>query len=65
MSSHAERHGHLDATAGREIVYCHACASEWYRDEDGLTCPECRGEITEIVRLVQIRCMPRLLTMDI
>ncbi|KAG8676102.1 hypothetical protein FPOAC1_002098 [Fusarium poae] len=49
MSSHAERHGHLDATAGREIVYCHACASEWYRDEDGLTCPECRGEITEII----------------
>ncbi|UZP34657.1 hypothetical protein NXS19_002473 [Fusarium pseudograminearum] len=49
MSSHAERHGHLDATAGREVVYCHACANEWYRDEGGLTCPECRGEITEII----------------
>jgi hypothetical protein len=47
--SHAERHGHLDATAGREVVYCHACVAEWYRDENGLTCPECHGEITEIV----------------
>lgn len=54
MSSHAERHGHLDATAGREVVYCHACAGEWYRDENGLTCPECHGEITEIV------CFPTL-----
>ncbi|KAF4340321.1 RING finger [Fusarium beomiforme] len=49
MSSHAERHGHLDATTGREVVYCHACAGEWYRDESGLTCPECHGEITEII----------------
>ncbi|KAF5025482.1 hypothetical protein F66182_2458 [Fusarium sp. NRRL 66182] len=49
MSSHDERHGHLDATAGRDVVYCHACAGEWYRDEHGLTCPECHGEITEIV----------------
>ncbi|RGP76778.1 ring finger [Fusarium longipes] len=49
MSSHAERHGHLDATAGREVVYCHACANEWYRDEGGLICPECHGEITEII----------------
>jgi hypothetical protein len=47
--SHAERHGHLDATAGRKVVYCHACVAEWYRDENGLTCPECHGEITEIV----------------
>jgi Zn finger protein HypA/HybF involved in hydrogenase expression len=51
MSSEVERHGHLDATAGREVVYCHACANEWYRDENGLTCPECQGEITEIVSL--------------
>jgi E3 ubiquitin-protein ligase RNF115/126 len=49
MSSHAERHGHLDATAEREVVYCHACANEWFRDEDGLTCPDCHGEITEII----------------
>ncbi|KAH7198585.1 uncharacterized protein B0J16DRAFT_41670 [Fusarium flagelliforme] len=49
MSSEVERHGHLDATAGREVVYCHACANEWYRDENGLTCPECHGEITEII----------------
>ncbi|WZH47367.1 RING finger [Fusarium acuminatum] len=49
MSSPGERHGHLDATTGRDVVYCHACAGEWYRDENGLTCPECQGEITEII----------------
>ncbi|KAF5002347.1 hypothetical protein FGRMN_358 [Fusarium graminum] len=49
MSSPGQTHGHLDATAGREVVYCHACAGEWYRDENGLTCPECQGEITEII----------------
>jgi Zn finger protein HypA/HybF involved in hydrogenase expression len=41
--------GHLDATGDREVVYCHACAHEWYRDEHGLICPSCQGEITEIV----------------
>ncbi|KPM37106.1 hypothetical protein AK830_g9463 [Neonectria ditissima] len=52
MSSHdAERgqHGHLDATAGRDVVFCHACSNEWYRDSHGLECPRCGGEITEII----------------
>ncbi|KAJ0126899.1 Xylosidase/arabinosidase [Fusarium oxysporum f. sp. albedinis] len=40
---------HLDATGDREVVYCHACAAEWYRDEHGLTCPACQGDIIEIV----------------
>ncbi|CZR62271.1 related to COP1-interacting protein CIP8 [Phialocephala subalpina] len=40
---------HLDATGPREVVFCHQCANEWYRDEHGLTCPRCAGEIIEIV----------------
>ncbi|KAL5603819.1 hypothetical protein FOVSG1_006569 [Fusarium oxysporum f. sp. vasinfectum] len=44
-----QTHIHLDATAGREVVYCHACANEWYRDQNGLICPECHGEVAEIV----------------
>lgn len=47
----ASRNTHLDATSGREVVYCHACAREWYRDErpDTLACPGCHSEATEIV----------------
>jgi hypothetical protein len=40
---------HLDATGDREVVYCHSCSHEWYRDEHGLECPECGGDITEVV----------------
>ncbi|KAJ2907343.1 RING finger domain-containing protein [Zalerion maritima] len=43
------RRNHLDATAGREVVYCHSCRNEWFRDEGGLRCPNCEGEIIEIV----------------
>ncbi|UKZ73515.1 hypothetical protein TrVFT333_001162 [Trichoderma virens FT-333] len=50
-SSPDHAHRHLDANAGREVVYCHACASEWYRDERGLLCPRCGSDITEIVSL--------------
>ncbi|KAK2728264.1 RING finger domain-containing protein [Colletotrichum kahawae] len=51
MDSHATRGGHLDAsTAGRDVVYCHACSNEWWQDEHGLQCPRCDSEITEIVR---------------
>ncbi|KAH6961716.1 hypothetical protein BKA56DRAFT_532127 [Ilyonectria sp. MPI-CAGE-AT-0026] len=50
MASQADdHHGHLDATTGREVVYCHACSHEWYRGEHGLECPECGGDITEVV----------------
>lgn len=33
----------------RDIVFCHQCENEWYRDEGGLTCPECQSDFTEIV----------------
>ncbi|KAI1341578.1 hypothetical protein F5Y15DRAFT_361087 [Xylariaceae sp. FL0016] len=47
----ASRSRHLDATGDREVVYCHACENEWYKDEhpDSLTCLECHGDITEII----------------
>ncbi|KAG0649131.1 putative RING finger [Hyphodiscus hymeniophilus] len=40
---------HLDASGPREVVYCHQCENEWYLDENGLECPGCEGEVTEIV----------------
>lgn len=44
--------GHLDATAGRTVVFCHACHNEWFEDEHGQElCPRCGGEIIELVRL--------------
>jgi hypothetical protein len=33
----------------RDIVFCHQCENEWYRDEGGLVCPECGSDYTEIV----------------
>ncbi|EMC96423.1 hypothetical protein BAUCODRAFT_474318 [Baudoinia panamericana UAMH 10762] len=33
----------------RDMVYCHQCENEWYRDEHGLTCPECQSDFTEII----------------
>ncbi|KAI1465881.1 uncharacterized protein F4812DRAFT_437985 [Daldinia caldariorum] len=47
----ASRSRHLDATGDREVVYCHSCENEWYRDErpDTLECPRCHQEITEII----------------
>ncbi|OJD34482.1 ring finger domain protein [Diplodia corticola] len=33
----------------REMVFCHQCENEWYRDEHGLTCPDCHSEFTEII----------------
>ena len=54
MADHPSRPGggsrHLDASGPREVVYCHQCDHEWYQDESGLVCPNCQGEITEIVR---------------
>ncbi|KAB5540398.1 hypothetical protein GE09DRAFT_255128 [Coniochaeta sp. 2T2.1] len=45
-----QRQRHLDATQGREVVYCHACQNEWFRDEQpGLECPRCHGDIIEII----------------
>ena len=36
---------------GRELVFCHSCENEWYRDEHGLQCPSCESEIVEIVSI--------------
>ncbi|KAK4554013.1 hypothetical protein LTR86_008854 [Recurvomyces mirabilis] len=33
----------------RDMVFCHQCENEWYRDEHGLTCPECQSDFTEII----------------
>ncbi|KAJ5052370.1 uncharacterized protein L3040_002121 [Drepanopeziza brunnea f. sp. 'multigermtubi'] len=41
--------GRLDASGPREVVFCHQCEHEWWRDQNGLACPRCEGEITEIV----------------
>jgi Zn finger protein HypA/HybF involved in hydrogenase expression len=49
MASQDDHAEHLDAAAGREVVYCHACSHEWYRDDYGLMCPCCTSEVTEIV----------------
>ena len=43
---------HLDASGSREVVYCHQCENEWYQDDNGLICPRCEGEVTEIVSLL-------------
>ncbi|KAK5138456.1 hypothetical protein LTR08_000042 [Meristemomyces frigidus] len=39
----------MDRPGARDMVYCHECENEWYRDEHGLTCPECHGDFTEII----------------
>lgn len=31
-------------------VFCHACGGVWLKDDDGLTCPHCESDFTEIVR---------------
>ncbi|KAJ9137317.1 Ring finger domain-containing protein [Pleurostoma richardsiae] len=49
MASSSPRAEHLDAFAGRDVVYCHQCENEWYQDEHGLQCPRCLSEATEII----------------
>ncbi|OBT66313.1 hypothetical protein VE03_04291 [Pseudogymnoascus sp. 23342-1-I1] len=44
-----EQRRRLDATGSREVVYCHHCENDWYRDESGLVCPRCESDITEII----------------
>ncbi|KAF2817399.1 uncharacterized protein BDZ99DRAFT_513643 [Mytilinidion resinicola] len=36
-------------TTARDMVFCHECENEWYRDEHGLSCPECHSDFTEII----------------
>lgn len=33
----------------RELVYCHECENEWYRDENGIICPDCQSDFTECI----------------
>lgn len=40
---------HLDASGPREVVYCHQCYNEWYKEQSDLTCPRCHSGATEIV----------------
>ncbi|KAL0471481.1 hypothetical protein QR685DRAFT_204544 [Neurospora intermedia] len=43
---------HLDATTGREVVYCYGCENEWYRDDYphlDLECPRCHNDFVQIV----------------
>ncbi|KAF2109922.1 hypothetical protein BDV96DRAFT_229297 [Lophiotrema nucula] len=35
--------------AHRDTMFCHECQDEWFRDEHGLTCPECGSDFTEII----------------
>jgi E3 ubiquitin-protein ligase RNF115/126 len=46
---HGGNQVHLDATGDREVVFCHRCEREWYRDEHGLICPGCEDDAVEIV----------------
>ncbi|KAI0863697.1 hypothetical protein F4860DRAFT_467542 [Xylaria cubensis] len=47
----ASRGHHLEPAEGREVVFCHSCRHEWYRDEHSgsIACPVCEMEFTEIV----------------
>ena len=43
---------HLDMADGRgerELVFCHACENEWYRDQNGLECPGCHSDVVEVI----------------
>ncbi|KAF5630059.1 1-phosphatidylinositol-4 5-bisphosphate phosphodiesterase [Fusarium sp. NRRL 52700] len=33
----------------RDVVFCHECSAEWYRDENGLVCPQCESDLVEII----------------
>lgn len=51
-SSTRPYHTRLDATSGREVVYCFKCDGEWYRDEHGIMpCPACHNDVTEVVSI--------------
>src|SRR5207248_6641402 len=47
-NANADPNSHRLGT-GQELVYCHRCQNEWYRNEHGLTCPNCESDFTEIV----------------
>lgn len=33
----------------RDIMFCHQCENEWYRDEHGFECPDCHSEFCEVI----------------
>lgn len=43
----------INPTTGREVVFCHECDAEWWKDESGLDCPACGRKVTEIVSVPQ------------
>lgn len=52
MASPGRPQRHLDATTGREVVYCYGCENEWYRDDYphlDLECPRCHNDFVQIV----------------
>ncbi len=58
MSS-SPRPGQLEASPEREVVFCHSCQEEWYREaHPTLECPYCESDITEIVSLPKPSHLP-------
>ena len=56
---------HLDASGPQEVVYCHRCENEWYKEQFGLICPHCDGDVTEIVSpYTQVQSGERQLRME-
>ena len=51
----ANGRGGGNAPQQRELVYCHECQDEWFRDDSGLVCPTCGSDFVEIV------CSPSLI----
>ncbi|KAF2861663.1 hypothetical protein K470DRAFT_256792 [Piedraia hortae CBS 480.64] len=50
MASHQQSaQGTQRGEQHRDLMFCHQCENEWYRDEHGLVCPDCNGEFTQII----------------
>ncbi|KAF2684066.1 hypothetical protein K458DRAFT_367492 [Lentithecium fluviatile CBS 122367] len=49
MASTGQQPSTAPSAGRREMMYCHECHDEWYRDEHGIICPECDSEFTEII----------------
>ncbi|KAF2010280.1 hypothetical protein BU24DRAFT_413889 [Aaosphaeria arxii CBS 175.79] len=49
MADHSSSRPQHQSPAHRDMMFCHECQDEWYRDQHGLTCPECGSDFTEII----------------
>ncbi|CAE7027812.1 hypothetical protein P3342_006052 [Pyrenophora teres f. teres] len=49
QSSNQDAPSQNQPSGHRDMMFCHECADEWYRDEHGLSCPECGSDFTEII----------------